>query len=135
MARASHLSIVHSAAPNEPDDPIFEVIERHHRVAAIWGAAVHREFELEGKDDTLYAEAKRVTEEQATEKGNACVDLVTIYPTTIEGVIALLRYYGQSASLDCGTYWPDYLGDSAEEYGATIARHAAAALERITQLG
>jgi hypothetical protein len=87
MARASHLSIVHSAAPNEPDDPIFEVIERHHRVAAIWGAAVHREFELEGKDDTLYAEAKRVTEEQATEKGNACVDLVTIYPTTIEGVI------------------------------------------------
>jgi hypothetical protein len=130
----SHLSIVPTAEPDDKD-PIFATIERHRRAAAIWAAAVHREFELEGKDDALYAEAQRVTEEQATEKGNACVDLVTIHPTTTEGVIALLRYYGQNASLDGGTYWPDYLGDSAEEYGATMARHAAAALERITQLG
>jgi hypothetical protein len=135
MVRESHLSIVRSAQPNERGDPILEVIERHRRAAAIWGAALHREFELEGKDDALHAEAQRVTEEQSTEKGNACVDLVTISPTTIEGVIALLRYYGQNAALDGGNYWPDYLGDSAEEYGATIARHAAIALERITQLG
>lgn len=134
MARTSHLSIVRSAEPND-SDPIFAAIERHRRSAAIWAAAVNREFELEGKDDALHAEARRVTEEQATEKGNACVDLVTKHPTTIDGVIALLRYYGQNASLDGGTYWPDYLGDSAEEYGATMARHAANALERITQLG
>jgi G:T/U-mismatch repair DNA glycosylase len=72
----SHLSIVPTAEPDDKD-PIFATIERHRRAAAIWAAAVHREFELEGKDDALYAEAQRVTEEQATEKGNACVDLVT----------------------------------------------------------
>jgi hypothetical protein len=134
MAKPSHLSIVRSVEPNN-DDPIFEVIERHRRAAAIWGAAVDREFQLEKKDDALFAEAQRVTEEQATEKGNACVDLVTISPTTIEGVITLLRYYESNAALDGGTFWPDYLGDNDEEYPATFVRHAANALERITKLG
>jgi hypothetical protein len=64
MARASHLSVVRSAQPNDRD-PIFAAIERHRQAHAIWSAAVHREFTLEGKDDVRFIESQLVTEEKA----------------------------------------------------------------------
>jgi hypothetical protein len=111
MAGESHLSLVRSA---EPGDPIFDAIERHRRAHAIWSTAVHRKFKLEGKDVARFIESQLVTEEKAIERHNACVDLVTIYPTTIAGVIALLRYYAEHASLDGDTSWPEYLDDEGE---------------------
>jgi hypothetical protein len=131
MARESHLSLVHCA---EPGDLIFDAIERHRRAHAIWSAAVHREFKLEGKDGANFIESQLVTEEKAIERHNACVDLVTIYPTTIAGVIALLRYYAEHAALDGDTCWPEYLDDEGEhEHGEALVRHAVAALERISE--
>lgn len=132
MVKESHLSLIRSVELDD-HDPIFASIERHRLAAAIWSAAVHREFKLEGKDDALFAEANRVEQKARTDRDNATCDLVRIGPTTVAGVIALLRYYEQSAALDGGTFWPDYIGDSKEEYSATLVRHAAAALKRITQ--
>jgi hypothetical protein len=127
----SHLSLVRSA---EPGDPIFDAIERHRRAHAIWSSAVHRKFKLEGKDDARFIESQLVTEEKAIERHNACVDLVTIYPTTIAGVIALLRYYAEHASLDGDICWPEYLDDEGEhEHGEALVRHAVTALERISE--
>jgi hypothetical protein len=75
-----------------------------------------------------------VTEEIAIERHNSCVDLVTIYPTTVAGVIALLRYYAEHASLDGDTRWPEYSDDEGEhEHGEALGRHAVAALERISE--
>jgi hypothetical protein len=132
MVRECHLSLVRS---NEPGDPIFDAIDRHRRAHAIWSAAVHREFELEKKDDARFIESQLVTEEKAIERHNACVDLVTIYPTTIGGVIALLRYYAEHASLDGDTCWPEYSDDEGEhEHGEALVRHAVASLERISEV-
>lgn len=131
MVRESHLSLVRS---NKPGDPIFDAIERHRRAHAIWSAAVHREITLEGKNDVRFIEPQLVTEEKAIERHNAGVDLVTIYPTTIAGVIALLRYYAEHASLDGETCWPGYSDDEVEhEHGEALVRHAVAALERISE--
>ena len=134
MAGESHLSLVRSP---EPGDPIFDAIERHRRAHAIWSAAVHDEFKLEGKADARFTESQlvtEVTEEKAIERHNACVDLVAIYPTTISGVIALLRYYAEHASLEGDTCWPEYLDDEGEhEHGEALVRHAVAALERISE--
>ena len=90
------LSIVRSADPNEPDDPILEAIGRHRRAAAIWSAAVHREFELEGKSDALFAEAQRIERKARADRDDATCDLVLIGPTTVACIIALLRYYEQA---------------------------------------
>lgn len=131
MVRESHLSLVRG---DEPGDPIFDAIERHRRAHAIWSAAVHREFKFEGKDDARFIASQPLTEEKAIERHNACVDLVTIYPTTIAGVTALLRYYAEHASLDGHTCWPEYLEDEGEhEHGEALVRHAVAALERISE--
>jgi hypothetical protein len=120
MARESHLSLIRSVEPSD-HDPIFASIERHRRAAAIWSSAVHREFKLEGKNDAQFAEARRVEQKARADKGNAVADLVQIGPTTVAGVVALLRYYARSAALDGGTFWPDYFGDGAEEYSLTLA--------------
>jgi hypothetical protein len=131
MVRESHLSLVRS---NEPGDPIFDAIERHRQSHAIWSAAVHREFKFEGKDDARFIKSQLLTEEKAIERHNACVDLVTIYPTTIAGVIALLRYYAEHVSLDGNTCRPEYSDDEGEhEHGEALVRHAVAALERISE--
>jgi hypothetical protein len=132
MARASHLSIVRSADPNEPDDPIFAAIERERRSYANWIVALERQSALErgqphpGQDHGLLIEATVRAEKKENERHAARVGLVTIYPTTTEGVVALLKYFAESASIDEGEYW-------SEEYGVTLARHAAVALERITR--
>ena len=132
MARASHVSVVRRARPNDRDR-IFAAIERHRQAHAIWSAAVQRETTLEGKDDIRFIESQ-LTEEKAIERHNACVDLVTIYPTTIAGVIALLRYYAEHASLDGVTCWPQYSNDEGEhEHGEALVRHAVASLERISE--
>lgn len=126
MARESHLSLVR--APNRVIQFLMRssVIARAH---AIWSAAVHREFRSEGKDGARFIESQLVTEEKAIERHNACVDLVTIHPTTIAGAIALLRYYADHASLDGDTCWPKYLDDEREhEHGEVLVRHAVAAL-------
>jgi len=124
---------VRSAEPNDRD-PIFAAIERHRQAHAIWSAAVHREFTLDGKDAARFIESQLLTEENAIERHNSCVDLVTIYPTIIAGVTALLRYYAHHASLDGGTYWPEYSDDEGEhEHGEAIVRHAVAALDRISE--
>jgi len=133
MARASYLSIVRGAEPNDRDR-IFAAIERHRQAHALWSAAVRREFTLEEKDDARFIGSQLAKEEKAIERHNACVDLVTIYPTTIAGVIALLRYYAEHASLNGDTCWPEYSDDEAEHgHGEALVRHAVAALERISE--
>jgi hypothetical protein len=132
MAKASHLSIVRSADPNEPDDPIFAAIERERRSYANWIVALERQSALErgqphpGQDHAILIEATVRAENKENERHAARVGLVTIYPTTTEGVVALLKYFAESASIDEGEYW-------SEEYGVTLASHAAVALERITR--
>jgi hypothetical protein len=132
MARASHLRIVRSSDPKEPDDPIFAAIERERRSYANWIVALERQSALErgqphpGQDHGLLIEATVRAENQENERHAARVGLVTIYPTTTEGVVALLKYFAESASIDEGEYW-------SEEYGVTLASHAAVALERITR--
>jgi len=128
MARPSHLTIVRSA---EPDDPIFTAIERHRRSAAIWSAAVHREFASEGKDEARFIKAKAAEQKARADRDDAVCDLVRVKPTTIAGVVALLKYYGESAAIDDRVYWPDDLDD--EPYDLLLAHHAARALEWITR--
>jgi len=120
-------------ASTEPD-PIFAAIERHRSAYSEWSAAVEV-WSLLLSDDPRYPAAELATEEKSSLKADAVDDLVTIYPTTAGGVVALLKYYSEHASLDNGTYWPDFLDDETfdrdEGYGATLAHHAARALERI----
>lgn len=114
------------AASTEPD-PIFAAIERHRQSIAPWLAAVEYEFGID-RNDPRHAEAERMTAEKQGNLLETCADLIRIYPTTIAGVVALLRYFAQSAA-DDRVYWPGRHTD----YELDLARHAAAALERIAR--
>jgi hypothetical protein len=112
MAKASHLSPVRTAKSDD-SDPIFAVIERHLRAHAIWSAALDRDVEGVFLDKA------------SVDRDKAICDLTEIYPTTVAGVVALLRHYERYEEDE--EYWGD-------DFGVAIAGHAAAALERIARL-
>jgi hypothetical protein len=115
------------AASAEPD-PIFAAIESHRSAWVDWSAIVEHEYGLGlYYDDPRYAASQAVMEAKQAIKCDRCFNLVEIYPTTIGGVVALLQYYAETFELDGKTYWPD-------DFGMPLARHAAAALERIVPL-
>jgi hypothetical protein len=133
-------AVVLASTSVEPD-PIFAAIERHRQSIAPWQAAVGIESKLR-HDDPRYADAERVTQERASDLHVASMDLIRIYPTTFEGVAALLRYYAESAAIGDRDYWPhNFWNDDSDEaddldnkpYDLFLARHAALALERITR--
>jgi len=112
MARASYLSVVRNAGPDN-SDPIFETIEHHRRCAAIWSQVVER------SDDCDAPPAVWAARDAAFDK------LVRTHPTTIPDVIAFLEYFASYAGRWGGTYWPD-------GFDLQLARHLTASLERIT---
>jgi hypothetical protein len=130
-----------TAAVRAETDPIFAAIERHRQSIVPWKAAVEIESELR-HDDPRYADAGRVTQETACDLHVASEELVRIYPTTIDGVAALLKYYAESAAIGDRDYWPHrFWNDDSDEaddlenkpFDLFLARHAAAALERIVR--
>lgn len=129
------LAVPAVAASTEPD-PIFAAIERHRSAWVEWTATVGVWADMSHKDPRHH-EAQFTMDEKGRVRDEACNDLLTTYPTTVAGVVAFLRYYEQSATLDGGTYWPQHIDHDAyerdEAFGAALARHAAAALERIVR--
>jgi hypothetical protein len=146
------LSVPAVAAIQTEPDPIFAAIERHRSAYAEWVAALDYETALEHElpsekrrsdwsrgvvntDDPRWIDNVVAIDKWHDEKAAAMTDLVTVSPTTAAGVLALLKYYAETAPLDAKTYWPDAIDDEAyerdEEFGTTLVRHAVAAFERI----
>jgi hypothetical protein len=128
----------------EPD-PIFAAIERHKAAELEYAADLDEQEQLE---QTLPDDKRRSTSRydlnpdddprwlalcqrlDAASSAAQC-DLLDIYPTTVEGLIALLRYAD-----DCqaeGKDWPQVEDDdgTSVEFLALLCRHAADALEEM----
>jgi hypothetical protein len=114
------------ALPGAPD-PILEAIEAHKAARATWIEWVDRHSDLETElpkdkrqsnidaweeliifaDDPRWIEAERELMRTSDLETDAAVVLVTVQPTTLAGILALLNYAVQ-ADTD-GQGWPDSL--------------------------
>ena len=119
-------------------DPIFEAIESHKVAHATWLASHDRQAALARElpsemckswinaweerivetDDPRWIESEREIKRTSDAEQDAAVALVTIRPTTLSGVQALLRYANE-ADPD-GKGWPDRLhSDDARDITRT----------------
>jgi hypothetical protein len=97
------------------DDPIFVAIEAHKAAFVRVIAAVDVEQAAEAatpqgmrETDEHYLEAGKSVSAAWDAEGDAAIELVTVYPETMAGVMALLNY-AISADRD-GEMWPPELG-------------------------
>jgi hypothetical protein len=82
------------------DDPIFAVIAEHHAIMAEWRDALRREHEFRHTPEgAAGAEAASVV--CSREKAHL-LRVLTVQPTTIAGVAALLNHVGQEEFLNSG---------------------------------
>jgi hypothetical protein len=108
-------------------DPIFDAIENHRSAYRTLKAACSEQSRLESilpgekrktcftaweetiveTDDPRWIEAERALSRSSDAETDAACVLVSIRPTTMAGVIALLRY-ATEADTD-GVYWPEQL--------------------------
>jgi hypothetical protein len=106
------------------DDPIFVAIEAHKAAFARVIAAIDIEQAVEAttpkgmhKTDERYLESGEAVSAAWEAEGDAAIELVTVLPTTMAGVMALLDY-AISADTD-GETWPrDLLSGDAETGGS-----------------
>ena len=96
------------------DDPIFAAIEQHKAAFARVIAAIDVEQAAEAatpngmrKTDERYLEAREAVSAAWEAEGDAAIELLNVYPTTMAGVMALLKY-SISADRD-GETWPRHL--------------------------
>jgi hypothetical protein len=77
------------------DDPVFALIEAHRAAAGAFGAVLHEE------DDHFndVVAAARVDAAEDVEL-SALDDLMEAVPTTVPGVVALMRYIVEASSLE-----------------------------------
>lgn len=152
----------HSPQASRRADPIFEVIEEHQRLYAaqllIIGHHSRLEEELprdrrrsavssvESKivdtDDPRWIAAERAVAGGWDEVLNFAVELTDVRPTTLAGIIALLRYVDEEEASRDGAGFPDILHDDDDakvnkERGAGFAyfihRNVAAALDAMQE--
>jgi hypothetical protein len=113
-------------------DPIFAAIERHRVAEREFGDAITAQNKLEEelpkhlRESHINAEEERIVETDdprwkvatcahwyALEKEEECAQaLLNIRPTTLEGLLALLRY---ADGCDAGRDWPDQIASAAAE--------------------
>jgi hypothetical protein len=109
------------------DDPIFVAIEAHkaafaHVIAAIdieqaVEASIPKEMRLQiHETDERWLESRKAVSAAWDAEGDAAIELLNIYPTTMAGVMALLEY-AISADRD-GETWPDLLSGDGEIGGS-----------------
>lgn len=106
------------------DDPIFVAIEAHKVAFARVVAAIDVEQAAEAattkgmrETDEHYLESGKAVSAAWDAEGDAAIELVTVYPTTMTGVMALLNY-AISADRD-GETWPRaLLSDDGETGGS-----------------
>ena len=85
------------------DDPIFTAIERHRAAMAAFSDAVDRLAVLLPGPELDAANA--ITAGKSEELDNAGVDLVTVQPTTVVGLIALLSHIVECSRSETGEDW------------------------------
>ena len=106
------------------DDPIFVAIEAHRAAFARVVAAIDVEQAAEAatphgmrETDERYLEAGEAVSAAWDAEGDAAIELVNVYPTTMAGVVTLLNY-AISADRD-GETWPRHLlSDDGETVGS-----------------
>jgi hypothetical protein len=131
-------------------DPIFAAIEAHRTAIAAHGEAVETEMALEVSlpedqrqsdikvweekivetDDPRWLAAIRARWEASNSMDDLAIDLLNTEPTTVAGIEALLRYFGDQEE----ALFPEEVSNddgSAEAFGACLVRHAADALRKI----
>jgi hypothetical protein len=106
------------------DDPIYEAIEKHRAAFARVSAAIDVEQAAEAatpkgmrKTDEFYLEAREAVGAAWDAEGDAAIELLNVYPTTMVGVVALLNY-AISADTD-GETWPRHLLSDDGETGGS----------------
>jgi hypothetical protein len=128
---------VPAAALGRVPDPILEAIEAHKAARATWLEWVCRHSDLEQElpkekrqsnidvweeliifaDDPRWIEAERELKRTSDLESDAAIVLLTVQPTTLAGILALLNY-AVEADAD-GVGWPDAL----ESDDGQITRH------------
>jgi hypothetical protein len=112
------------AVDGEPD-PIFAAIEAHRRTYELYGVAIAREKEL------CAADFERETDEASAREEQAEIGLVATRPTTLVGVVALLRY---SNEVRCSGYeWLDELLQEGWSWEMSMCQSVADAIEEIAR--
>lgn len=103
------------------NDPIFAMIERHRRDYLAYGAA-------------LEADNQKVADRLGTSVHKLGLKLVKAPATTVEGLIALLRYAFEFSQTDHDA-WPnwDQDNDAPFDWSAHLNKSAADTLARITR--
>lgn len=159
LPTASALAEVGGSAP----DPIFAAIERHRTAHACFIAAVEVHGALQERlppekrqtlitsyecsivetDDPRYIAVQKLVHEKCGREDELAIDLVSVMPTTLAGVTALLNYVGEHSKKD-DVQWPDELllddmsdfSAFAQEEGISwhlaLTLHVAEALRNIT---
>jgi hypothetical protein len=106
------------------DGPIFVAIEKHRSAFASVVAAIDVEQAAEAatpkgmrETDEHYLEAREAVSAAWEAEGDAAIELLNVYPTTMAGVMALLDY-AISADRD-GETWPQHLLSDDGETGGS----------------
>lgn len=110
-------------------DPILAAIEAHRRARVEFEAC----FEREDNPDGAAEEAKHLASSKCDD---LAVDLATIEPSTIAGVIGLLTYFADVDSIEVGQEFPVSLEDDdkvEKSFSYFIARNVARALAKIAE--
>ena len=134
MSNLSRRSIVASAAalpalavpvvaPRIATYPVYEAVEEaietHRRLDIEWRACVSREIALEeelSNEDPRVLEAQQANTTTGDRADSAAYVLSDIEPTTVAGVLALLKYFAEASVADggYGSSFPDILSDEAD---------------------
>jgi hypothetical protein len=89
-------------------DPILAVIAEHHAIMAEWTDALRAEHEA---DDASEAEAANDAADDACHRERAhLLKVLTVQPTTLAGVVALLEHVGQDEFLGTSSGGDETLG-------------------------
>jgi hypothetical protein len=98
------------------DDPIFVAIEAHRVAFARVIAAIDVEYAAEAEtpnDDKRLLESGKATSAAWESEGDAAIELVSVRPETMAGVVALLNY-AIAADRDGETWPPELLSDDGK---------------------
>lgn len=115
------------AAKSLEADPIFDLIDTHRKAEAAFIDSIREDVRMA---DPRWLEYERIRELSNDKTEDAAADLVSVQPTTMAGVIALLSYAAEY--VDKGNEWPDLEEDGEQNtWEVFLHRSLAEALAEI----
>jgi hypothetical protein len=120
---------VSAQSPRQVGDPIYAIIERHRKLSDRYDAAVGISASLEAGPD--FEAADEISGAACTDLINHADILVRSEPTTLAGVVALLRYVATLEEWEAPRDFTPFEVDGEPGWVKTLCTTVANALDRI----